>query len=278
MELNTRASHFILASVKRIYWELPALVDDWESIQPEVDALIRQLEDTPNQHEASGDLLDLFSDSDAVITRIKQENTVQGVISNNIQQNMVAIAASLGFDVNTVDGLIAAAYNNMRWSVDESTLPDDEALKSITLKPGGVDGGQSVKFKNMKLDLKDFSVLAAGFITTGYKILDKPHPLLMAAGVLLTIAALHDSMKIELSEEEASVFWGFVVATSHKVDKEISEADILAATNAERDKYDLDALTDKQFLRALDKLERIHSIKKVGDDVWRIEEQYNIED
>lgn len=280
MNINTRAPHFILASVKRIYPELPTLVgDDWTRIQQEVDELIAQMEARPNQRMASIELMDILAEYDAAQKRLKDENTVQAVISKNIEDDIAEIAQSLGFDADTVDGLVAATYKNMRWDVDKDSIPDDEVTtKSVTLKPGGVEGGKSVKFKNMNIDWGDFAKISAGFVTTGFDIIDKPHPLLIAAGALLTIAALHDVMTIDLSEQEASVFWGFIVAAGDKSDKQARGSDILTATNTEREKYGRDALNEKQLTQALTKLERIHSIKQIDDTTWQIIERYSVED
>ncbi|MBK8024767.1 MAG: hypothetical protein IPK19_25945 [Chloroflexi bacterium] len=177
-------------------------------------------------------------------------------------------------------GLTAAAYNRMTWEVDPETIPepdDDVRTRGIALGEGGVGGAKSVKFRNMQLDLGDFAKISAGFITTGFDIIDKPHPLLIAAGVLLTVYALHDTMKIELSEQEASVFWGMIQATGTMKGAGLKLLTILETTNAERAKYHLDALTENQIQYSLDKLVRIHSVEITGK-TYRIIERYTLKD
>lgn len=276
MTSNYNAPHFTLAAVKRIYADLPELVGvDWTTIQPQVDQYIAQLEAQPNAYLPATQLAGLLAKYEPARQRLTDEMTIQRVISQNTADRMRNIAGNLGFDPDTIDGLTAAAYARLDWEADPETVPEpeDTRVRHITIAEGGIDGGQSVKFRNMRLDLGDFTKIAAGFVTTGFDVIDKPHPLLIAAGVLLTAAALHDTMTIELSEQEASVFWGMIQAGA----RDLTEATILTTTNTEREKYGLDALNDAQVRHSLTKLEQIKSIQQV-DDHYRIIERYTIKD
>jgi predicted anti-sigma-YlaC factor YlaD len=276
MTNNKNAPHFILAAVTRIYSELPDLIgDDWPTIQPQVDQHIAALKADPNNYAAMGQLSSLFWSYEAAQQRFKAELKVQEIIQQNIHDGMTQIATDLGFDPATVDGLTAAGFANLHWAFDANTVPsvDDTQTRGITMTAGGVEGGQSVKFTNMHLDVGTFSEIAAGFVTTGFDILDKPHPLLIAAGVLLTVRALHNAMKTELSEQEASVFWSMTQAE----EKELTEETIWHSTNREREKYGLPPLEAVQVRQSLTRLETINSIARDGD-TYTVIEKYTIKD
>lgn len=277
MDINPNAPHFVLAAVKRLYPDLPNLIgpDSWNDIQPQVDTYVAVLEAGPNEYLVSTQLVGLLAQYEPARQRLTTEINVQEVISQNIAEQMQNIAIALGFDPATTDGLSAAAYSHLTWEVDPETIPaPGETIKSrISMVEGGVGGAKSVKFRNMRLYLGDFAKIAAGFVTTGSDILDKPHPLLIAAGVLLTVCALHDVMKVEVSEQEASVFWGMT-----KVGKlKMTEDAILTATNIEREKYGLEPLKETQVRHSLAKLVQIKSIEQTGDRYWIVED-YKIED
>lgn len=276
MTPNANAPHFILAAVTRIYSELPDLIgDDWPTIQPQVDQHIAALKADPNNYAAMGQLSSLFWPYEQAQQRFNAELKVQEIIHQNIQAGIASIAGELGFDPNTVDGLTAAGFAKLHWDFDPETVPpvDDSQTRAITMTKGGVDGGQSVKFTNMHLDVGTFSEIAAGFVTTGFDILDKPHPLLIAAGVLLTVRALHNAMKTELSEQEASVFWGM----TQTEEKELTEETIWHSTNREREKYGLPPLEAAQLRQSLTRLETIKSITR-SDDTYTVTEKYTITD
>jgi len=278
--LNPNAPYFILVAVKRIYADLPILVtqDTWGRIQPQVDAYIATLEAQPNAYLVSTQLLGLLARYEPARQRLTEEITVQEVISQNIASQMQRIGASLGVDSNSIDGLTAAAYAHLNWKVDPETIPapDDSTNRGITISESGTKM-KTVKFKNMSLDLSDFAKIAAGFFTTATNIVDKPQPLVMVAGILLTICALHDAMKIDLSEQEASVFWGMIQATGDMRGAGLHEATILATTNTNREQYGLALLNEKQVHHSLTKLAQIKSIEKTGDNYYIIE-HYKIKD
>jgi hypothetical protein len=185
------------------------------------------------------------------------------------------IAKSLGFAPETVAGLYAAAFARLAWEVDPDTIPapDDMVTRDITLSEGGIGGATSVKFKNMRVTRWDFATIAAGFVATGFDITNAPHPLFIAACIILTARALRDTLDVPLSEQEASVFWGMIRAGKLN----LTEADVLLATNKERVQYGLAELKAIQVQHSLTKLEKVKSIERSGDK-YRIIEGYEIED
>ncbi|MBZ0284470.1 MAG: hypothetical protein K8L97_27265 [Anaerolineae bacterium] len=286
MTPNPNAPHFVLAAVTRIYPHLSSLIgtENWNTIQPEIDAYIRELEAQPNADLANTQLFGLLARYESARLRMAQELKVQEVITAIISPQMEQFAISLGIDPTSIDGLIAAAYAHMMWEVDPATIPapeEDVRLKGITLRDGGI-GGASVKFKKLQLDLGGGANLAAGFIATAVGIIAAPTvplalPLLVVAGVLSTIGSLHNATKLELSEQEASVFWGMICAIGEMKGAGLYEATIVAATNAEREKYGLEPLKDAQMRHSLTKLERIKCIEKL-DNTYRIIEPFTIKE
>jgi hypothetical protein len=279
---NPNAPHFVLAAAKRIYAELPMLVTDseWANIQPQVDTCLAALETQPDNFLASTQLVGLLAQYEPARLRLAQEMKVQEVISANISHEMAKIAGQLGLNPNAIDGLAAAAYARLTWEVDPETVPapDEEVrTRGITLSDGGVGGAKSVKFRNMQVELWDFTKVAAGFVTTVFDTVAMPHPLLIAASVILTAAALHDALKVELSEQEASVFWGMIRAELNGKRGGLSEEIVLATTNDERKRYGLQPLSSLQVRHSLRKLEQIASIE-MSDGVYRIVERYTIKD
>ena len=275
--VNPNAPHFILAAIKRIYPELPALIDgNWEQVGPQVDDDIRQLEEQPNAYMPATQLVQTLSSFGPAIERLNAELKVQVVVYQNIAEPLNEIASTLDVDEGAIDGLYAAMSSRLQWDVDRSTIPevDDHNQRTITFTQDGFEGAKSVKFRNMRLDMSDFTKLAAGFMTTGADLMDKPHPLLIAAGILLTINVLQDTIKIKLSEQDASVFWGMIQLDDKKT---LAEADILESTNVARDQYGLELLTDLNIRNSLRKLANINSIEKV-DDGYRVIEKYKITD
>jgi|SRR5579859_4658379 len=276
MTINSNAPYYFLVAVKRIYPELPALIgtETWKGVQSQVDAFIIVLETQPNNYLAMTQLFGLLAQYEPARQRLTAEITVQKAISAEIAAPMERIAAQLGLDPDSVDGLTAAALAHFTWEVDLTTIPapEDSSERTINMPQGGVGRTTSVKFKNMHLDAGDFATLAGGFITSATSIIDKPTAIVIIAGALLTYGALHNALKVELSEQEASVFWGITKTGKLKP----THADILQATNAERAKYDLEALTETQLRHSLTKLAQIKSVEKV-DDTYRIIEDYHTE-
>jgi hypothetical protein len=280
--LNTNAPHFLLAAVSRIYPELPILIgaDHWLTVQAQIDTLINGLETQPNNYLAMTQLFGLLSTYEPVRQCLSRDMTIQAVISDNISEQMRQIAQELKLSPESVEGLTAAALARLQWDVDTASIPavgEEASTRGVTLSDGGIGGAKSVKFKNMKLDLGDAAKLSAGFVTTGFDIIDKPHPLVVAAGVLLTVCALYDAMKTNISEQDASVFWGMIQATGSMKGAGLKLPTILEKTNVERAHYHLDALSETQIRYSLEKLERLKSIEKVGD-TYRIIERYTIKD
>ncbi|MBZ0299042.1 MAG: hypothetical protein K8J31_04840 [Anaerolineae bacterium] len=282
MSAKPNAPHFVLAAVQRIYSELPKLVGlaAWAEIQPQVENYIRQLESTPNKYLVSTQLYGLLSNYESARIRMSDELNTQADLSQGLEDQIRQLATSLGFDAETADGLSAAAFSKLVWEPKPETVPTAQELerKRMELKKGGVDGAISVKFRNMRLDKWDFATIVAGFVTTGFDMTNTPHPVFIAGCIILIASTLRNAMKVELDEQDASVFWGMIKATGDMRGAGLSESTVLAETNAERKKYRLDPpLAENQVYHALRRLVEIETVEKSGDN-YRIIENYKIKD
>jgi hypothetical protein len=163
----------------------------------------------------------------------------------------------------------------MRWEVDAATIPEAEQMRGIALKPGGADGGHSVKFRNLNLDLPQMMTISAGLSLTTHEIIDKKTPFILAAGVLAIVGPLLTEMKVEIAQQEATVFWGMIQTTGTMAGAGLHEPTIREATNAERAKYRLEPLTEAQVRASLAKLVALKSVAQAGD-AYRIVETFTV--
>ena len=120
--------------------------------------------------------------------------------------------------------------------------------------------------------------LIASTTITGTTVITQPDPHIVVAGVLLIINSLTEAVTIQLSEEETSVFWGFVLARDR--DNSAEECLIAEYTNDERIKHGRQPLTNDGVRDALRRLEKLKSVEPVegeqDTDIWRIVEKYEI--
>src|SRR5690606_41300215 len=100
--------------------------------------------------------------------------------------------------------------------------------------------------------------------------------LLAAAGVLLIIRGLLKATTEEISEQDASVFWGVIQAQRHNVARRVTTARVLEHTNQERAKVQLPSLTEQQDRPALYNLVELGSVEQVDKEheIWCIIEKY----
>lgn len=274
--MNPNAPHSVLAAVQRIYDVLPNLVGtDWSSIQPQVDAHIATLQTQPDAYLASAQLFGLLARYEPARLRLSEELIVQQTVAANLSGPLAEIKLSMD------DTLLAVMMSGFVWEVDSSTVPPlDESLKTvraIAMKDGGADGAKSIKFKNLDLDLGKMMTVGAGFFLAGQDMLDKPTPFMIAGGILVLVGTLLSEMTVKIEQQEATVFWGFIVATNeHPKDRQASVDAIFTTTNAERRKRGLPDLTDEQLKHSLYKLEQLGSVERVEGDRYRIIEKFKV--
>ncbi len=135
------------------------------------------------------------------------------------------------------------------------------------------DRGYSFKLANLDFRFWNLAEAIAGVLVAVNTVADPTaRPLALAAGVLLVIAGVGKALVREIGVDETSVFLGLATAAGES--RRAALPAILAATNADRERVHLPALSEQQVQRALLVLrDHLHSIE--GNDAagwWVVEE------
>lgn len=279
---NPKSPEFILAAVNRIYGELPTLIgqDTWTEIVSDIDKNMNAIGSLELPSERLLPAMELFktlSKYEITRSRLASELKMQEIISGNIGDIFAGLSTH---DANLRDQLIAELYMAVNWEIDAEDLPEfreDSQQRSISIKAGGIGGAKSFKFQNFSLDIASMMTTASGFLFTGQSILDKPKPFVIAAGMLVMVGTLLHSMTKDIGEQEATVYWGFIVLMNDTEEELVSESNALWATNNEREKHGIDPLGMSQFKNSLRILESLGSIKRVDKDNWRVVEEFKLD-
>jgi hypothetical protein len=271
MSLDPNAPQFILTAVQRIYDALPALIgEDWSTIQPQVDAHIITLQNQPDAYLASTQIFGLLARYEAARQRLSQELIVQQVVVANLNQSLEQMQYTAD------ESVLAAVMSGISWEVDPETIPADgeeASTRSITMEEGGVDGGRSIKFRNLDLDMGKMMLNVGNLGLLVHGAIDKPIPFVMAASALVIVGTLLTETTEEIEQQEATVFWGMIQAIGTMHGAGLYETTIREATNDERAKYGMGALTEGQIHTSLVKLVSLKSVAQTGD-VYRIVEKF----
>ncbi|HEX2906394.1 MAG TPA: hypothetical protein VHO69_06000 [Phototrophicaceae bacterium] len=293
MTANYKAPHFILAAIQRIYPDLSALVGaDWAAIQPQVDAHIAKLEATPNAYLTSIQLVDLLAQYEPARQRLNAEIKTQAGTSQHVV-NPLFIAARLILTMsmlrNRLRGTTSQPFQTGSGKL-ASIAPDDDERRGIgqvthdvapdaALAFHAADSGQA-NFAQGIFDLEaaGVQVLTDDIIFLAepmfqYGVIAQAVDAVVADGIPYFSSAGNDARQAyesfyeELSEQETSVLRGMIQAG--KVN--LTEADILLATNKEREQRGLAALSMTQVQQSLNSLEKVGRIEKNGDKYRIIE-------
>lgn len=280
---NYRSPQHTLNAFNRIENELPSLVGEnsWPGIEDQYQSqmkLLRQSSDENERALLAFELIELFTPYPDALKRLDMEIELQGLITATLEPTLKPLVAQIKANANEVDTALTALEYVTQWSLDPDDLPDVAQIhdRSVTLHDGGLDGGKTIKIQNLEFDFEKMPQLASGMLLTIYGAFDKPHPLIIAAGILVTIASVVKAMTEELSEQETSVFWGMIEACGNN---SATEAEILQATNNTRAQYGMLSLNEMQLLNSLRKLERLECIEQTQKESvthWRIIEKYKI--
>ncbi len=265
---NSIRSDNIAFVCSKIRGELPLLIGTaaWAEISSSLETKLDQLLGSTSELERlqfSGDLVEMIAPYPAARTRVK------GLLEmldpyNGVLTGMALIARQIGTNEDIIDQLTMAAL--------QATSPQ---LKLIEIRKGR-DKGKSIKLKNLEFDFGDTTGLVASIIGTAASIVGQTNHLLMAAGILLAARTFYEAITIDLSEQEASVFCGFIQTCD--TNRTANRDDILKSTNHERKNIGLKPLTKNELKNVLHKLTAIKSIQPVEgkQNMWRIIEKHRI--
>ncbi len=258
----------VLVAVKSIYPDLPSLLraEAWQQISAELDAKITQLEAGSakvEQLQAATDLVGLLAPYQAARERLRVALQALDVRSE-VLMSLAELAEQVGRDTYT--------SHKFRQSAGQ---PAAGGTRLVILSAGGARA-KSVKLGNLQFDFGAAAELAAGVLAMISEIAGKQDHLMLAAGVLLLLRGLEKMNTVALSEREATVFWGFVLACDQE--KQAGERAILRYSNQERAKVGLEELSLDQLKNALFNLALLKSVTRVpaAKDKWRMVERYVI--
>jgi len=277
-----RSPLFVLMAFHRMMPVLPDLIGlvDWQKIEAEINTKVDALqcsEDKTGQIKNSMHLMSLLLQYPEANERLHVELLLQRHLMIWTQQQLPPEIRKLTSNSNQVEAAMVMMQWPMQWTpADDVTLHGMALEKSIQLHDDELTKGQSTKLKNLNFNFTEMAQLASGTFMTAYGMIDKPHPLVIAGGILTMIVTFLKAMTISFSEQEASVFWGMIQSQGTDF---VSEEVILRETNNMRTEYGLPLLNETQLRRSLQKLTHMECVacRKVGDKFkWRIIENYKI--
>lgn len=265
-------SKLLTLAVKRIWNELPSLfgTEAWNTLQGEIEALVEVLESQPDDTQTYDDLLNLFWDSESANRRLHDELDDLEQVATCLSEGAASLESA------AIDQLVELFSATMRWDVQPKS-PRKSKSRVMSIGDGGAAGAKSIKLKNLDLDLGKMMAVGGGFFLAGQEALEKLTPFAVAGGILAMVGALLSEMTVKIEQQEATVFWGFIVATNDRPKDRQATADLtLSTTNAERRKRGLPELTDEQFKHSFYKLEQLGSVERVEGDIYRIVERFKV--
>ena len=154
-------------------------------------------------------------------------------------------------------------------------IPPEEpeiTLDLVTLNPSGRGGGKSVKPGNIVLNIGSLiDGIANGVFTVASAC---QVPWLAPFGLLLLYRSLHKASTVELSENEATVFYSMWVFRDRKCN-EISQKKLISYINGLLNKYNRKSITQKELDISINKLEKIGCIVKsdLNSNSWYLRER-----
>lgn len=272
---NISNANDILIALAHLEDELPTLVgeEQWNVIESTFQAQVTQLQQTSDaaqRERLSQELLDMLASSEAASERLKHKVWSVRVLRQLMEE---ALVSEMGFDPTEIGDNVDFALLTMS---PELSIKDEVPQRHIIMPIGGVGGAVSISWRHIQRNVGKTAEFAAATVMTGSDIASNPHPLIMTAGMLLAIRSLYNAVTVKISETEASVFWGFILARNEQ--NIATEAQIIKETNYQREKREFEALAPKQVRRALYNLRSMKSVEKVAGQpkMWKMIENFNI--
>ncbi|MEU6258661.1 hypothetical protein [Streptomyces sp. NPDC047043] len=233
----------------------------WLIIERELDSAAATLSDERRTAEHPAAAL-------TVVRLLSTAETGRKLLAGRLAAQDAIVARVPGADRAALLGALAV--------VDLDASPATAADRGITLAPGGVGGGTSLKLRNFRVDFAALLKLGATSVTALQAVLAGPNPLVITAGVLTIAQALADTMTAPIGEDEASLFWSFAQTAADRDEKSATEDELRAASDRHRPEFGLEPLTPVRFTRALRKLEALSSIRPHGEGCWQLRETYRV--
>jgi hypothetical protein len=194
------------------------------------------------------------------------------------------LGTKLSVNEDIIEASVLVVMRTVSDSVKETTIvkglkPPPGTLGQVTVEPlTRTTRTRSIKLSNLvHADMGTILEIVASGVLTGADIAAQPHPIIIAAGLLIMIRSFTHAITVEFSEREASVFWGLIQACDKK--KVATFDAVVERTNAVRNEVGLSPLSKEEIRLALRVLESIKCIRPVKKRLgtWRIRERWRTE-
>ncbi len=264
-------------ALQRLGDALPVLIGPkgWTRSSEEVTELVDTLMDSDRpgtELRAASRLVNILAHFPAARERVRREMAVVDVLRGQMETGLREFPTCSDFDEDVLQLSMCLALEAIDADVDwPDSISDDQRV--VLVSP---ETGKSIKLKNVRFNLEKLAELAGGTIMAGAAVVGMPNPIVIAAGVLLVACGIGKTVTIRLSEQDAGVFWGLILA-GHG-DGCATAEDILSKTNRMRRLYGLGEFDQVQVQRSLNKLATIGSIRAVEGQErrWHIVEEYMV--
>lgn len=253
--------------------ELSQLIGDeqWALLYPKYTLYRDQLQTDKSRVvrlQAAAELIELLSSYELVQTRLRV--AMDGL---NVYQTALVKLATIARQLNTESKIVA--------ELEDAAAFHSHGIQTRLIALHGIgQKAQSIKWQNFDFDFGDAPEMAetvAGILAVFSDIINtNSNHLLMAAGALLIIRSILKATTIEISEQDASVFWGVIQAQRHHVPSHITTTKVVEHTNSERAKAHLPPLSEQEVRYALYNLVKLKSVTQLSEkeEVWWVIEKY----
>ena len=253
-----------LTAIKQVWVELPELIgeDEYHSVEAVLLDSKEELDNTADeerQSELALKLMGVIWEYPEASNRFREIKTNTD-ICNKVLAGLGLILPSFGFDRSISKKL--------------SDINSNSLTRTITIQPGGLGKTKSIKVSNLDFDFGEFGQLAVAIILAAQDAVEKPNPLIAITSIILIAASIYSASTTDISEQEATVFWGFIKAIEGKK-KYASSEEIEKFTNSEREKLFLPRLSLNEVKVSLLKLKYTNSVNQMGlkGNYWQITEK-----
>ena len=254
----------VLVAAVRLQNELSKIIgeSEWQKIRPsyvDISTRLAANQNSDRKYDLALNLIEL----------IEQHTNALLLFNNELQQVEFSrtILNELANQMGLSENLKSEYITSLLVSASEYVQLGNQSNRFI-IKNEGVSGeAESVKPNNFILKPMELAKLILGIIPLGYEA----NPLLLGAGILLTLITLKEATTIKFSERETSVFWGIIQARDGN--NFADETEIFNCTNNERVKVGLPPLTIGELKDAVNQLEKIKCIELINGR-WRLAERF----
>lgn len=243
----------LMTAISEIKRDLPQLMgrDAWSVIEPDFEKYLESLRNSKSEHEQLRycvmlvDQLKNYEPARLRLTELLKPVDVQRTIIKDI----VVIAGQIGLPSDEIRKL-------------QDVVSPNQSSRLIVMKKD-FSKAKSIKLRNFAFEFAETSELFAGILALINTTVSNNNYLLISAGILLIARSLYKAASVDISEQDASVFWGLICACDKN--KTASEKAIMRNVNKVRVGVSLEPLSLENIKNSLIKLSVIGAVKLVKE-------------